>query len=362
MRQNPKSGMRLRITCLFLLLSTAGCQSARDRATPAKRESGMARPAFSLKYPLGLSSDGAVIPKDNPLTAEKIELGRRLYFEKGLSLDGTLSCASCHIPEKGFADTERYSTGVGGKTGTRHAPTVINRIFSAAQFWDGRASSLEEQSLGPVQNPVEMGMPDMKLVVDRLRRQAVYVEAFRSAFPPDGAIAPENVARAIAGFERTILSGNSAYDRFMAGDRGAMTEGAQRGMKLFGDEKKGNCETCHAGPNFTDENYYNLGVGMQKKNPDMGRYKVTRLEGHQGAFKTPTLRDVALRSPYLHDGSEKTLEAVVALYVRGGIRNRWLSSKMHPLELSKQEQQDLVEFLRSLSGEVTWSGKGQPLR
>jgi cytochrome c peroxidase len=356
---------RERVTIVLLsflaasLLLLAGCKSSREVGEPSKLVPAIAPTPYNLAYPVGLSADGAVIPKENPLTVEKIKLGRRLYFEKSLSIDGTVSCATCHAPEKGFSDDEPTSTGVGGKKGDRHSPTVVNRIFSAAQFWDGRAPSLEEQALGPVQNPVEMGMPDMKIVIEKLKSDPSYLESFKAAFPPDGAIAAENVGKAIASFERTILSGNSPYDRFMTGDKGAMSESAQRGMQVFKDEKKGNCETCHAGPNFTDENYNNIGVGMAAQNPDQGRYQVTRLEGHQGAFKTPTLRDVAMRGPYMHDGSQKTLEVVVDYYVKGGHRNKWLSPKIQPVRLSKQEQRDLVEFLKALSGQVTWYGKDE---
>jgi len=197
----------------------------------------------------------------------------------------------------------------------------------------------------------------MDVVVERLTSDPSYSSDFKAAFPPDGAITPGNLAKAIAGFERTIVSGKSPFDRFTAGDKTAMSEAAQRGMKIFRDEKKGNCETCHASFNFTDENYNNIGVGMAAKKPDLGRYEVTKLEEHQGAFKTPTLREVANTAPYMHDGSEKTLEEVVAFYNKGGYRNKWLSPKIKPLNLTKQEQQDLVEFLKALSGEVTWYGK-----
>jgi cytochrome c peroxidase len=344
--------------CLGMILGA--CRRQKEIAPTAKSQPPAGPVPYTFTYPLGLSADGAVIPKDNPATVEKVKLGRRLYFEKRLSMDGTISCATCHIPEKGFSDEEPFSTGIGGRKGNRHAPTIVNRLYSTAQFWDGRAASLEEQALGPVQNPLEMGMPSMEVAVERLRGDPAYIPEFKAAFPPDGAIVAENVGKAIASFERTILSGNSPYDRFMAGDKNAMSESAQRGMRIFKDEKKGDCETCHAGPNFTDENYNNIGVAMASKKPDIGRYKLTGLEGHQGAFKTPTLRDVALRSPYLHDGSESTLEGVVEYYVKGGARNRWLSPKMHALELSRQEQQDLVEFLKALSGQTTWYGKDQP--
>ena len=164
-------------------------------------------------------------------------------------------------PEKGFAEPNQFSTGVGGKKGNRQAPTVINRVFSAAQFWDGRAASLEDQAVGPMQNPAEMAMPSMVEVVTRLTADPSYVADFKAAFPPDGEITDRNVARAIASFERTILSGNSPFDRFLAGDKSALGEAAQRGYKIFKDEAKGNCETCHASFNFTDEKYHNLGIG-----------------------------------------------------------------------------------------------------
>ena len=314
---------------------------------------------YKLDYPLGLDADAAVIPADNPLTEEKIKLGKRLFFDKSLSIDKTISCASCHIPEKGFAEDEQFSTGVGGKKGNHNAPTVINRLFSTRQFWDGRASSLEEQAVGPVHNPVEMAMPDPKVVEERLKGDPIYAEQFKTAFPPDGAINEDHIAKAIASFERTVLSGNSPYDRFIAGDKNAMSESAQRGYAIFKDEKKGNCVTCHVTFNFTDENYNNLGVGMKGKTPDLGHYAVSKLEGHKGAFKTPTLRDVARTAPYMHDGSEGTLEDVISLYEKGGVANQWLSAKMKPIKLNKQEKADLVEFLKALSGEVTWYGREQ---
>ena len=343
------------LACWFLLVF-AGCSSKEVAQKPEPPKGPI---PYKLELPLGLQPDSAVIPGDNPLTVEKLRLGKRLFFEKALSVDGTISCASCHIPEKGFADPERFSDGVKGQKGTRQAPAAINRLFSAAQFWDGRAASLEEQALGPIQNPVEMGNPSMGPVLDKIKTNPEYVKAFKEAFPPSGEITDENVAKAIASFERTILSGNSPYDRFAAGDKTALGEAAQRGLKIFKDENKGNCETCHASFNFTDENYNNIGVGMAAKDPDLGRYKVTNLEGHQGAFKTPTLREIANTAPYMHDGSQKTLEEVVTFYNQGGHPNKWLSPKIKRLKLTKQEQADLVEFLKSLSGELTWFEKGK---
>jgi cytochrome c peroxidase len=332
-------------------IAVAGCQKAPE---PAKKGS----TPYELVFPLGLAKESAYIPPDNPMTIEKLKLGRRLYFDKALSVDGTISCASCHIPEKGFADPNQFSTGVGGQKGTRQAPPILNRVFSAAQFWDGRARSLEEQAVGPVQNPVEMGMPNMQIVLDKLKADRGYVAMFEDAFPGEG-ITESGVAKAIAAFERTIMSGNSPYDRFMAGEKTAMSESAQRGLQLFRDENKGNCETCHVSFNFTDENYNNIGVGMDAKSFDMGRWVVTKLEGHQGAFKTPTLREIANTAPYMHDGSQKTLEEVIEFYDIGGHTNKWLSPKMKRLKLTDQEQDDLVEFLKALSGEVTWYGKDE---
>jgi cytochrome c peroxidase len=360
MRKNPMRQVAFisRIGSLFLLAGfLANCSTPPQE--PQKQATPKGPTAYKISFPAGLDPESANIPKDNPLTEEKIKLGKKLYFEKKLSVDETISCASCHIPEKGFADPRQFSSGVGGKKGGRQAPTVINRIFSTRQFWDGRAASLEEQAVGPVQNPVEMGMPNMDVVIQRLKADPAYVEAFKAAFPPDGAITDIHVAQAIASFERTVLSGNSPFDRFKAGDKTAMSESAQRGYELFKNEKKANCETCHVGHNFTDENYNNIGVGMGAKDPDLGYYKVSKLEGHKGAFKTPTLREIASTAPYMHDGSEKTLEEVVEFYDKGGHKNKWLSTKIKPLHLTKQEKQDLVEFLKALSGEVTWYGKGQ---
>ncbi|HVN79189.1 MAG TPA: cytochrome c peroxidase, partial [Terriglobia bacterium] len=294
----------------FLIVLLCAISMAACTSTPKEEKKAVAVPKgptlYKLHYPLGLDPDAAVIPADNPLTEEKIKLGKRLFFDKNLSIDKTISCATCHIPEKGFAEDEQFSTGVGGKKGNHNAPTVINRLFSTRQFWDGRAASLEEQAVGPVHNPVEMAMPDPKVVEERLKGDPIYADQFKTAFPPDGAITEDHIAKAIASFERTVLSGNSPYDRFIAGDKNAMSESAQRGYAIFKDEKKGNCVTCHVNFNFTDENYNNLGVGMKSRNPDLGHYAVSKLEGHKGAFKTPTLRNVVDTAPYLHDGSEKT--------------------------------------------------------
>src|SRR5262245_13279543 len=341
----------------LLALSLTACSTTQEVTQKPKEETPKGPVVYKISYPKGLDAESAKIPNDNPLTEGKIKLGKRLYFEKTLSIDGSIACASCHIPEKGFADPNQFSTGVGGKKGGRQAPTVINRLFSTKQFWDGRAASLEDQALGPVQNPAEMAMPSMAVVKEKLTADPSYVADFKAAFPPDGAITDIHIAQAIASFERTVLSGNSPYDRFVAGDKTAMSEAAQRGYALFKDPAKANCETCHVGFNFTDENYNNIGVGMAAKSPDLGYFAITKLEGHKGAFKTPTLREIASTAPYMHDGSQKTLEEVVSFYNKGGHKNKWLSTKIKPLKLSKQEESDIVEFLKALSGELTWYGK-----
>ena len=308
------------------------------------------KPAGSalLKVPLGLDPEVSKwIPADNPLTPEKIELGKKLYFDPRLSVDGNISCATCHHPTFGFSNGAPVAAGFQGQIGNRNCPTVLNRLYSKAQFWDGRAASLEDQALGPVQNPIEMANT-LHGMTGALNKIIGYKAEFKKAFGSEE-ITPQRVAQAIASFERTLLSGNSAFDRFQAGDTSALSPSAQRGLAIF--KGKGNCAECHPAPNFTDEKYHNLGVGMDKPNPDLGRYMVTKRETDKGAFKTPTLRDIAETGPYLHDGSEATLEAVVELYDRGGVPNPNLDRDMKPLGLTKEDQQDLIAFLESLTGE-----------
>ena len=301
--------------------------------------------AAGLRVPLGLPP--LQWPPENPYTAEKAELGRLLYFDPRLSKDNTVSCATCHDPKFGFSDGKPVSTGIRGQTGTRNSPTVFNRAYTLAQFWDGRAATLEEQAKGPIANPIEMGETH-EGVVRKLRGIAGYRTLFKKAFDtPDFTI--DHVAQAIATFERTVLSGNSPYDRYRAGVQGAMTDSQLRGLAVF--TKKGKCDACHEGVNFTTNEFHNLGVGMDKPNPDPGRYEVTKNAADWGAFKTPTLREIANSAPYMHDGSLKTLEEVVDFYDKGGIPNKNLDEKMKRLNLSAQEKHDLVEFLKALSGE-----------
>ncbi len=301
---------------------------------------------YKLILPPALQEQAANIPADNPLTAEKIALGKQLFFDKRLSADGTIACASCHDPKFGFSDGRPGSLGIKGQRGGRNAPTAINRLFSADQFWDGRAKSLEEQALGPIQNPIEMGNT-LEAVVKTLNGMPGYREKFQKVFGTE--VTADGIAKAIAAFERTLLSGNSPFDRFQAGDTKALSAAARRGFELFRGEA--NCVRCHAGFNFTDESYHNIGVGMDRPDPDLGRYNVTNREEHKGGFKTPTLRHIALTAPYMHDGSLRTLEEVIEYYDHGGTRNPNLSKEMRPLNLSARERADLVAFLRSLTGE-----------
>lgn len=330
-----------------------------DRPQEGPSPPATTKAGFRLTAPLGLDLTSATffVPGDNPLTEEKIKLGKRLFFDKSLSVDNSVSCASCHVPEKAYSDPNRVSIGVKALKGTRQAPTLINRAFSKAQFWDGRATSLEDQALIPLTNHVEMGNPDLKVVLKRLNGDTTYVAAFRQAFPEDSGITALHLTQAIASFERTILAGNSPFDRFANGDMKAISESAARGYRLFFG--KAACAQCHISFNFTDELYHNLGVGSEAKKPDLGRFVVTKTDGHQGAFKTPTVREVASTAPYMSDGSLKTLEEVVEYYDKGCQPNAWLSPKIKALNLNEQEKEDLVEFMKSLSGEITWYGKGE---
>lgn len=280
-------------------------------------------------------------PEDNLSDPRKIALGKQLYFDPRLSADRSVSCSTCHNPRHGWSDARSTSAGVAGKLGGRNAPTVINSAFHQFQFWDGRAATLEEQALGPIANPIEMNLP-VDEAVARLNEIEGYKTQFKEIFGTD--CTKEALAKAIAAYERTILSGDAPYDRFKAGDKGALSESAQRGMTLFFG--KANCSACHTGPNFTDFAFHNIGVGMDKPEPDAGRAAVSKLEGDTGAFKTPTVREVARSGPYMHDGGMKTLEEVVEHYAKGGTPNKYLDEEVFKLSLTDQDKADLVTFLK----------------
>lgn len=275
-------------------------------------------------------------PSDNPSTPEKIALGKQLYFDGRLSADNKISCASCHDPAKGYSNGEQFATGVEGKKGGRNSPTVINSAFNRYQFWDGRAKSLEEQALGPIQNPIEMNMT-LDAVVAKLNAINGYKSQFQKVFGTD--VTADGIAKAIAAYERTVVSTDAPYDRYRAGDKSAMSESAMRGMKLF--FSKANCVACHSGPNFTDNGFHNIGSSTG----DPGREVISKSLGDKQAFKTPTLREIGRTAPYMHDGSFKTLEDVLAHYNKGGTPNQQLDEELFPLQLSPQEITDLIGFL-----------------
>ena len=332
--------------CLVLFVTI---QIGMIQADPS---SGSGQSSFQLTLPLGLEKDSLVIPEDNPLTKDKVELGKLLFFDKRLSANDTIACASCHMPSLAFTDGQPVSTGIHGQKGGRNAPTAINRVFSSAQFWDGRAATLEEQSVGPFTNPIEHGFKDHDELVAKVKSIAGYSPLFERAFGSP-AITTDLIGKAIASFQRTLLSGNSNYDRFtMGNEEQALSATAQNGLRVF--LGKGQCLRCHFGFNFADERYHNLGAGWDRKSKsfaDAGRHDVTNKPEDMGAFKTPTLREVAKTAPYMHDGSVATLREVIDFYDRGGIPNPQLDPVIKPLNLTEQEKKDLVEFMESLNGE-----------
>ena len=334
-----------RTRSVVLGLATLACVAAGASPFLAADEPPMF-PPDGPKVPRGLVP--IFWPKDNPYSPAKAELGWLLYFDKRLSGDGSVSCASCHDPKHAFTDGQAFSKGIRGQLGGRSAPTVINRAFSLEQFWDGRAKSLEDQAKGPIANPVEMDMKH-EACEECINAIPGYRERFKEVFGADK-VTIDHIAKAIATFERTVLSGNSAYDKFKAGDATALTDSQKRGMEVF-FSNNARCDSCHEGVNFTNGMYANVGIGMDRPMPDLGRYEVTKREEEKGAFKTPTLRDVARTGPYMHDGSLKTLEEVVEHYNKGGIKNKWLHQDVRPLNLKDQEKKDLVEFLKALDGE-----------
>ncbi|WP_447969690.1 cytochrome-c peroxidase [Nitrospira sp. M1] len=338
-RVSPRSGLCVRdglyaafVVSLVLVFSTQ--QSAAE--------------SYDLQFPLGLKKELAVIPDDNPLTKEKVELGKLLFFDTRLSKNGSIACASCHIPSLALTDGQAVSTGIHRQQGGRSAPTAINRVFSSGQFWDGRAATLEEQSVGPLTNPVEHGFANHEEVVAKLKSIQGYGPLFQKAFGSD--ISRQTIGKAIASFQRTLLSGNSPFDQYNAGgNEQALSPEAKNGLTLF--RGKALCFTCHSGTNFTDEKFHNLGVDWDHEHVDVGRYVVTKDPKDIGAFKTPTLREISRTAPYMHDGRFSTLRQVVDFYARGGIDNPRKDPLIQPLKLSEKEKADLVEFLRSLNGE-----------
>jgi cytochrome c peroxidase len=287
-------------------------------------------------------------PHDNLLTPARVELGRALFFDPRLSGNGTVSCATCHNPALGWSDGLRTGVGINGTVLGRATPTVVNTAYNTQFMWDGRKKSLEDQALGPMKTPEEM-KTDFGSAIKMLGNIAGYQSLFKSAYPGE-TIGEETIAKAIAAFERTIVSKDSRFDRWAAGDRSAITLSEWRGYQLFKDPAKGNCAVCHKAPNFTDNGYHNIGIAHAPGREDDGRYRVRPVAVLKGAFKTPTLRDIELTAPYFHDGSTATLLDVVEHYARGGDDRRNVSPDVRKLDLTAAEKADLVAFMRSLTG------------
>lgn len=339
------------LPCIVLALLSS-CTEKKSRGPDKARPIGE---QMQISAALGLPP--VPIPPDNPPTKETIALGEKLYYSPILSVDGTLSCASCHNPQFGFADQQKVSIGLHGQKGQRNAPTILNAAYNSLQFWDGRAASLEDQASGPMFNPIEMGHT-LEGVEQHCSEDVELQKMVEQAFGP-GPVTVGKITKAIASFERTLVSGNSPFDRFLyGGDKNALSESARRGLEVFRDPQKGNCATCHTVEEkyalFTDGKFHNLGVGLSPEGEltDLGRYTQTQKESDKGAFRTPTLRNVALTAPYMHDGSLRTLKEVVDFYVGGGSSNPFLDKEIKPLQLTQQDRKDLVAFLESLTGEI----------
>jgi cytochrome c peroxidase len=321
------------------------------------------------------------VPADNPQTPEKIALGRLLFNDKRFSANGSVSCASCHQADKAFADGLPVAIGINGQAGTRNTPTVINAAFYQTQFLDGRANNLEGQALGPFVNPIEHGLTSHQVIIDVIRQDADYIKQFNTVFNvPADAVTIDHVVKAIASYERTLVSGDSPFDRYLFGrEHTTLSESAERGLRIF--KRKGNCLVCHEiswnNALFTDNRFYNIGVGFKRlmpvlddffdavnqgKNPDdfpltaiqrseLGRFNATKNPADLGKFKTPTLRNIALTAPYMHDGSMKTLEEVIEHYDKGGDKSRFIDAKIFSLHLTQQEKADLVAFMKALTSQ-----------
>lgn len=293
-------------------------------------------------------------PADNKLTPQRIELGKFLYFDTRLSTSGKISCATCHHPESGWSDLVKTPKAVGheGAVGPRNSPTVLNTAYQSHQFWDGRVRTLEQQALGPIEADVEMNMP-LDTLIPKLNKIKGYQELFKKAYPnSSGVITEDYLAKAIASFERTVVSQPSPFDSYISGDKKAISKDAQEGFKLF--LNKAHCVDCHDGFNFTDGSFHNIGLNDGELNgKELGRYLVKRRAGWYGVFKTPTLRDITKSAPYFHDGSVQTLEEATSICGNGGRYKHNVKNKslfMEDRDLTKDEIAKIVSFLDSLEG------------
>ncbi|MDT0593326.1 cytochrome-c peroxidase [Glaciecola petra] len=287
-------------------------------------------------------------PADNQPNAERIELGKKLFFDPRLSGAKNMSCATCHNPVFGWSDG--LPTALGNKSMVlgRASPTVVNTGYNSIQMWDGRKATLEDQALGPMKAHEEMNM-DLDALIKFMSANEEYSAHFKRAYPDTG-VSEASIAKAIAAFERTIISRTSPFDKWVAGDESALSPQQINGFKVFLDPEKGNCSVCHQAPNFTDNGFHNLGLASYgKENPDMGRYTQRPLRLMKGAFKTPTMRDIALTAPYFHDGSAANLREVVEHYQSGGVIKTNIAPNFTAAKLSDQEVDDLIAFMQALS-------------
>lgn len=362
------------------LAGVAWAGGGRPRPLPASPD--LASPRSLDQVGLPREATRALVPADNPQTAAKVALGQRLFFERRLSADKTVACSTCHDPSRAFTDGLPTSIGVGGGTGQRNAPTVLNALYDKTQFWDGRVNTLEDQAALPIVNPVEMGQPSLEAALAGIAAEKTYQRAFRSVFGRE-ANGPD-LLRAIAAYERTQVSFDSPFDHFIAGDRAAIDDSAKRGWGLFNGQAR--CNLCHAltdtkadVTNFTDDDFHNIGVNIvhhrvvplaqqaqqllrsghaqdvdraaiQTEMSALGRFLVTKKDADIGAFKTPNLRDVLVTGPYFHDGTQETLWDVIDHYNKGaGLQNPYLDVDIQPLALTEAQIGDLVAFLASLT-------------
>lgn len=362
--------------------ATAPAQQQDTRTTLTSAGEPLAQPKPFNQLGIPADATRAAIPPDNPQTPAKIALGQRLFFDPRLSADGTIACSTCHDPKQAFTDGLPVSIGIKGRAGQRNAPTILNALYNKTQFWDGRASSLEEQAVQPIVNPSEMGQPDLDAAIANIASIAEYDQAFRSVFgrPPNG----PDLARAIASYERTQVSFDAPFDHFIAGEENAIDASARRGWELF--NTRGRCNKCHAlteekrdVTNFTDNDFHNIGIGIIRHNvvalarearrlissgdasaidraaieTDMsvlGRFLITRKEADTASFKTPNLRNILVTGPYFHDGSQQTLWDVMDHYNKGdGLQDPYLDEDIQPLALTEDDIDDLVAFLASLT-------------
>jgi cytochrome c peroxidase len=386
--------MRFRLcTVLVVTLSFAVARAAAP--PPIPKPGPLAAPRSLDQIGAPIRQTRAAIPRDNPQTPEKIALGKKLFFDGRLSADGTVACATCHDPDRAFTDGRPTSVGIHGQVGQRNAPTALNALYNKTQFWDGRAKTLEDQAALPIVNPIEMGQPNMDAAVAKITSIAEYRQAFQNVF--GRAANARDLVRAIASYERTLLSFDSPFDRFIAGDPRAISDSAKNGWKLF--NSRGRCNLCHAlsdnQPNltsFTDNDFHNIGVGIIRHNvvalaqqakklvdsadaaaidraaiqTDMtalGRYLISKKEADIAAFKTPDLRNALVTGPYFHDGSQETLWDVMDHYNKGdGLKNPYLDQDIQPLGLSESEIDDMVAFLAALTSKQYEEAGGRELK